>query len=85
MSQHRVSQHRGGYPEGVRRYAATAQAEYKDGEWTGSIGLPSQIFAGRFTKKFAEQKAKAFYNEEWLKEKPFSATLVKLHIHVEEL
>lgn len=61
MASHRATSGRRG---GAKTYAATAQAVYKNGSWTGSTGLRSTtITAG--SQAGAERKARAFYAKEW--------------------
>ena len=68
-------------PHSRKTYAATAQAEYDNRGWHGSLGLRSTRITAP-SLLFAEQKARAFYKQEWLKERSLEDRLIKLHISV---
>ena len=69
----------------MKRYGAIAQVIYRDGIWTGSVGLVSHEFAAKGMRS-AQLKAHRFYMAKWRRWKPTKTTkLKKLHISVVEM
>lgn len=67
-----------------RRFAGSAQAEYRSGKWRGSVGLRS-IGVRAPDRAAAERLALAAYRGEWRRRRDPGDKLVKIHVHLEEV
>lgn len=76
--------HRIGLHRSKLRYAATAQAEYENKGWRGSLGLKSTTLSAS-GQEDAEEKARSFYLREWDLEKKPGDKLVRIYTSVVEI